>query len=309
VAVGGQLSATLSGPVAGYVFNAGEGKLRPLGGILGSATFGDPIELGRPISQAWSLDAQHILASPDGEPELIVINLETTSPSIVSISGTIAQPSEVSISSRGTAAAFYYDGLKQALILTGLPSQPIVSGRVDMAPDSRLSHMAVSDDGALLVFSVDNDVEDSLYAWTPTSTYSRFLATTGDIGALALTRSGTAVVADRDKNEVFLIRDVWRTASRQTIADSRDGVMEPVGIVVSSRDEIYLANSGSAAVLVFGPDGGLRRTLGCACTASGLYPMRESVFRLSNAMDQTIYLLDVAVGTGRIVFVPPLPSQ
>jgi hypothetical protein len=307
--VGGQVPATLSGPVAGYVLGAGERNLRPLRGILGSATIGDPIEIGLPLSQAWSLDTQHILASPAEGPELVVIYLEATSPAIVSVSGVPANPSEAAISASGSTAAFYYGGLEQALIVTGLPSQPVLSGRVDMGPDSRLSHMAISDDGTLLVFSAGDGAQDSLFAWTPGSTYSRFLAAAADIGALALTRSGTAVVADRDKNEILLVRDVRTTGSRQTIADVHDGVMEPVAITVSSRDDIYVANAGSAAVLVFGTDGQLMRTLGCACTPSGLYRVRESVFRLSDAMDRTIYLLDVAAGAGRIVFVPPLPSQ
>lgn len=308
VAAGGQLSSTLSGPVAGYVVGAGEGKLRPLLGILGNATIGDPIEIGLPLSQAWPLDTHHILASPNEGPDLVIINLETASPSIVSVSGVPAQPSEVAISASGSAAVFYYRGSEQALIVTGLRSQPVLSHRVDMRPASRLSRMAVSDDGTLLLFSVNDDAQDSLYAWAPTSTYSRFLATTGNVGALALTRSGTAVVADRDKNEVVLIRDVRQTASWQSIADAHDGVMNPVAIAVSSRDEIYVANAGSSAVLVFGTDGRLLQTLGCACTPSGLYPVRESVFRMSEALDRTIYLLDVA-GTGRIVFVPPLRSQ
>jgi len=307
-ALGGQLPATLSGPVAGYVLSTGEGKLRPLRGILGSTTIGDPIEIGFSLSKAWSLDGQHVLASPSEGGELTVINLETTSPSIVSVFGAPAQPSLGAISANGSTGAFYYRGLNQVLVVTGLPSQPLLSGRMDTGADSRLSHMAISDDGTLLVFSVDNDGGHSLYAWTPTSTYNRFLAT-ADVGALGLTRFGTAVVADRGKNEVILIRDVREAASRETIADAHDGVMDPVAIVVSSRDEIFVANAGSTDVLVFGTDGRRLRTLGCGCLPSGLYRVRESVFRLSDAVDRTIYLLDVSAGAGRIVFVPPLGAQ
>ena len=40
----GQISGTLAGPALGYVWSGAEGKLYPVRGILGSATFGPPAE-------------------------------------------------------------------------------------------------------------------------------------------------------------------------------------------------------------------------------------------------------------------------
>ena len=75
VAALGQFGASLSGPVAGYIFD-GRG-LRPVQGILGSATVGRPIELGFVLSKAWVLDARHVIVSTEASPELLTLNMET----------------------------------------------------------------------------------------------------------------------------------------------------------------------------------------------------------------------------------------
>jgi len=40
-----------------------------------------------------------------------------------------------------------------------------------------------------------------------------------------------------------------------------------------------------------------------------VYPIRNTVFRLTDGIDQTIYLLDASSSEERIVFVPPPPQE
>src|SRR5688572_8426116 len=80
-----QLAATLSGPSLGYLWSGVEGKLRPLHGILGNATIGDPMDLGFAITRAVALNGRHFLASIDDNPALMLLNMEKVPPTLTAI--------------------------------------------------------------------------------------------------------------------------------------------------------------------------------------------------------------------------------
>ena len=86
-ALAGQTS--LSGPILGFVFSAAEERLRPVRGVLGSATVGDPVELGMPITDALTMDMRHVVASSEANAELLLLNLETSPAAVAAISSTI----------------------------------------------------------------------------------------------------------------------------------------------------------------------------------------------------------------------------
>src|SRR5437868_4075887 len=108
-AVTGQINGTLSGPVVGYFFSAPDRTIRPLQGIVGSATVGNPVNVGFSISQALTLDGRHFLVSSDSSPSLLNLNLETA-PASASALPLAASPAVAAAGAGGTAAAFYYRG-------------------------------------------------------------------------------------------------------------------------------------------------------------------------------------------------------
>jgi hypothetical protein len=132
-ASGGQSNATLSGPVLGYVFNVPEGKLRPLRGVAGNATIGDPEPFDFSISQSLMLDARHAVVSTDANPELLAINMESHPASIAAIRNAPSGPTRAIGSVHGNAAAFYYAGSQRMVIVTGLPGNPVVSQSADLS--------------------------------------------------------------------------------------------------------------------------------------------------------------------------------
>jgi hypothetical protein len=309
VAIGAQLSGTMSGPIMGYIFDSAEGKLRPLRGIPGSATIGAPIDTDVALSQVWTLDANHVIASADSSPELMLLSLAVSPPSFNAMSGIPANPSRAVASLDGTSAVFYYDGTQEVKIATGLPENPVVAHTLKLSLLGKLTQLAVSKDGALLVYS-DSGSEiggegGSLHAWTASSNLDRFLAPAGSIGAIAITGNGAAIIADRSTNEVFAIWDVAGASSLQFLAGPGDGVSNPAGVAVSPANQIFIVNAGTGTVISLDPSGRYRETLDCNCDLSGVFALRDSEFRLTDRVHQTIYLLDASSTAARILFVPP----
>ena len=301
VASAAQFAGSLSGPVLGYVFDRNAGKMRPVRGILGSSTVGAPIESGFAISRVLSLDARHVVASPEGGADLVALTLDGTESSAVAISGIPANPTRSAASMPGTVAAFYYSEAQEVRIVTGLPQEPHQAAVVHI--DKPVTQMAVSADGSMLLYAVGEDDGESLYAWTASAGGARFLTSAASVSGLAITRNGDAIATDRRANEVFAIWDPGGGAVRKLLAGVTDGVVEPTGVAVSSGDRIYIANSGS--VLVLDTTGRFLNTHRCNCTISGVNLFRDSVFRLTDGTDQTIYLLEATSAAERILFIPP----
>ena len=310
-ASGGQSNATLSGPVLGYVFNVSEGKLRPLRGVAGNATIGDPEPFDFSISQSLMLDARHAVVSTDANPELLAVGMESHPGSVAAIRNAPSGPTRAIGSVHGSAAAFYYAGSQRMVIVTGLPGNPVVSQSVDLSAlnPPTLTHVAVSDDGGLLVYSVAETDRESLYVWTPSAASSRFVFSVTAVGGIAIAGNGTTFVTDRGANEVFAIWDARNAVVSQYLLGERDGVSRPAAIAISKDNSIYIANTGSATVMTLDISGHLQRTLQCDCRLSGLYPLRDSVFLLTDRLDQTIYLLAMNLNGDQISFVPAMSAN
>ncbi len=307
----GQSNATLSGPVLGYVFHASEGKLRPLRGVAGNATVGDPEPFDFAITQALTLDARHVVVSTDANPELLAINMESRPASVAVIKNAPSGPTRTAGSLHGNAAAFYYAGFQSIVVVTGLPENPVVSQSVDLSALNplALTHVAVSDDGGLLVYSVAEMDRESLYVWTPSAASSRFVFSVSAVGDIAIAGNGAAFVTDRVGNEVFAISDARNSAVAQYLLGERDGVSKPTGVAISKDNTIYIANAGSATLMTLDFGGHLLRTLQCDCRLSGLYLLRDSVFRLTDRLDQTIYLLATSLNGDQVSFVPAMRAN
>jgi DNA-binding beta-propeller fold protein YncE len=171
-----------------------------------------------------------------------------------------------------------------------------------------LTHVAVSDDGGLLVYSIAETDRESLYVWTPSGS-SRFVFSVSAVGDIAIAGNGAAYITDRFANEFFVIADPRNSAIAQYLLGERDGVSKPTGIAISNGDTIYIANTGSGTVMTLDFGGHLLRTLQCDCRLSGLYPLRDSVFLLTDRLDQTIYLLATSLNGDQVSFVPAMRTN
>jgi hypothetical protein len=301
---------TLSGSTVAYIFSSGDGTLRPIQGTLGSATIGAPVMLGFTVTQALALDGRHFLASTDAG--MVFVDLGSATPAVAPLDGAPSNPSLAVGSRSGTAAALYYAAQNSVLIVTGLPSSPRISQTIDVSPHARpVTRMAVNDAGRLLVYAVAGEGQDWLYVSTSMSSADRFLGAAGAVSAIALAPNDDALVADASANAVFWIKDPQQSGTPEFLAGESVGMSSPVDVTVSDNGAIVVANGGSPTILTLDANGTLLRTLSCACELSGVYRFRDSVYRLTDRTDRTVYLLDTGSGASRarLVFVPPLPSD
>jgi hypothetical protein len=296
----GQIRANVSGPVLGYVLSSAEKALRPLQGVIGSATVGKPVNLNFAVGQALSLGSNNLIVSSDSNEMLLNLSMETNPPA-VSVIPAPAWPAVSVSASKGTAAAFYYPG-NGAYVVTGLPKNPAALFINLGVGDGTLTHMAVAGDGSLLVYAVKDETGESIYSWTAASGAGRLIGSAVSIGDMTLTANGGVIIADRAASEVFAVWDVRGAASREFLLGAGDGVSSPSSLTVSDRNDIYVGNAG--AVMTLDSAGRLKRSQSCACTPSGFYWMRDSLFRMTDRLDQTVYLLN-AGDEDRIFFVPP----
>jgi hypothetical protein len=231
----------------------------------------------------------------------VAVTLEAGQVSTLAISGVAANYTRTAASLQGSSAAFYYADAQEVRVVSGLPREPRQVGIFQVGRS--LTQMAVNDDGTLVVYAVSEAEGEGLYAWSSSSANPRFLTGAVSVSGLAITRNGDALVTDRAANEVFAIWDVTGGAVRRLLADVSDGVSSPSGVIVSTANKTYVANSGS--VMVLDSNGRFLKSHRCNCVVSGVHPLRDSVFRLTEGIKQTIFLLDASSAEERILFVPP----
>jgi hypothetical protein len=309
VVAGTQLPNKVSGPIAGYVWSATDHAIRPIQGVLGNATIGAPVDAGFEMTQALPVDERHFLSTTTDEASLVVIGFATPSFTKSVVAGAPANPSLAVRSAKGSAAVLYYASEQKIRIVTQLRSMPTLVESIDVLPGlGGITQMAVSDDGRRVMYAVPQPDRDDLYSWTPTLSH-RLVTSLQRISGIALFENGDTVVADSKENAVYYVTDPTRSAARVLLADDQDGISNPTGVAAVNGDRIYVTNASARTVLVLTPSGHVLRALTCSCEPSGLYPFIDSVYRLSDRVDQTIHLLKVGATGDRILFVPPFPDD
>ncbi|HEX5108596.1 MAG TPA: hypothetical protein VFV95_09130 [Vicinamibacterales bacterium] len=305
-AAAGQLITRVSGPVIGYVWYSQQHQLRPLQGVLGSATVGDPVDLGVEISDALELGPSRLLLTSSG-PALLAVDLSTDPPSVGRVAGASFVPALATSSRGGSAAALYDRATRTIAIVTGLPESPRVAHRVGVLQlNAPVTTMAVSDDGSTLVYAVSGGELASLFSWNPTSGV-RALVDTSAVSALALLAGNGVAVANPRDNEVFLVSGLGGSTRRRTLAGPGQGISNPVGLAAASNGaRIHVANGGSSNVTTFEVTGRLVGNRRCNCEISGLKLVGESLYRLTGQLDRTLFLFDARSAESRILFVPPV---
>lgn len=300
-----QFAASLSGPVVGYVFDGH--ALRAIQGILGSATLGQPLDLGQEIDSAWAIDSRHVIATVAPTRNVVTINFETAPVSINALLDLPANPTTIATSASGVTGAFYYAANRLVWIVTGLPNKPTLLHQAEISETrGSLTQMAIADSGMLLLYAErDSGIQrDTIYRWTPSSDGKSYVTSASSISALSITPNGAAIVADSSSNELFAIWQPEGAAIRQFLADSRDGVSNPGGAAFT-RNRTYIANLGTGEVIVLDLDGRIIGSHFCRCELAGLYRLRDSTFQLTNRFDQSLFILDATSGEAKVVFVPP----
>ena len=301
----------LSGPLAGYVYDQTVSALRPVRGVPGAATLGDPLALGITPVAGFVAPRQDlaVMVSSDGVTHWY--NLSGSGASEVSASGPIATPGQVVFSPSGTAAALIAG--RSVQVVTGLPASPAPAGRVILeagtlplvlprAPVGEATWLAVSDDGAWLLVASAGQLR--LLAVASGNSLALMPASRGAAVAFA-PGSHDAALASGDS--LTWIHDAAGGASQQTVARN-SAFATPVGVAFSADSATLFAANRAGLVWSYRLADGVGSQ-----QASGIQPTTldrmGDYFRLNQPGAGPLWLLDPAAAPPRLFFVPAATSN
>jgi len=317
--------------VLGFVLDRDLRALRPLRGIAGAATAGDPVQLDLPLAEAWMSPQQaYALAVNSENGHVVLIDLTAEPVKSTALEGAFARPYPVAISPGGGVAALADMDRRRVQIIKGLPRAHWAAGELEIAPEiTEIEALAVSDDGTALLIAtrgavyvagrqllVDRgEVEERMRGFRSRGAMSverkqrfrRLIEARRASAVTFLPNTHDVLFSDAEENRIVLVRDVMATAESFTLASGADGISGPVAVQLSiDGRRLFVANSGAASVSVIEIETGAVTNLACPAAPAGLYPLRSaSVFRLNEPAGAPLFVLDGGGDRPRILFVPP----
>ncbi|MEB2362288.1 MAG: hypothetical protein HUU41_00010 [Bryobacteraceae bacterium] len=298
----GAESAAMRGPVSGYVFDSESGSVRPVLGMPGSSTVGDPLPSETAIGRATISTEQDFAIVLAGESRTpAVLNLGDPLGKPVMIQGLAPGDYSIALSPSGKAVALLEAESGAIHIVERIASAPGADAAIRVPGASSPSRLAISDDGArLLVVTRDGDSD----VLTLLDNGGNVLSSTrlGDVAAAEfLFDSHDALVADRARRELLLAG----AAGIRLLLDS-SVLVEPVAVAASRHNRrAVVADAKSQAVVSVGLDGEGVLVTACPCEISGLQRFQgDAVFLLTSTSSKPMWVFDGDATSPRVVFVP-----
>jgi hypothetical protein len=299
---------SLSGPVAGFVFDGPGRALRPVRGVPGASLLGDPVNFGIDVAAVYVAPRQDSALVVGADQSLHLFVLNAGGPAEVSLGGLSGVPDRVVFSPSGTAVALMVSG--SARVLTGLPNAPALTGSVKVGgPDAATGRgsrplaaarsWALSDDGTYLL-----TVAQGSARLLSVHGQNRSLIPAQADALVAFAAGGHDAAVMDSVTGLTLIRDASGAAGTQVLAAPDEGLAGPAGLAFSQdKQTVYVASAAAKSVAAFNLAAASRTAIGCACTPSTLAPM-GNLFRLTELTTGPLWILDGAAATPRTVFVP-----
>jgi hypothetical protein len=292
----------VSGPGAGLVFDPAAQALRPIRGVPGSATFGDPIDAGYKLSAAWLSPSQDSAFTRDSGGALHFFAIGAAGLAEFPLAAVSLSPQRIIFSPTGSSAALYSDG--QVQIITGLPSSPKVADAFLLGHGARnarpsVSSMTLTDDGAYLLFSAGGSIQ-----LANASEGSRVLTSAGFGAAVAFAPNSRDAAIAAPGTGALILHDVANTAVPQPLAADDAAFAQIAGIAFEPTGRrVFIASASSSSVVSLDAATGTRSDYTCSFRPTGLTRM-GTAFRLNEFSSGPLWLLDQNSSTPRVVFVP-----
>jgi hypothetical protein len=299
-------SASIDGPILGFVEGSTRTTIQPIHGVLGASAVAQPIQIDTEIRNAIiSPKHDYALATRNETGELLLMRLGPGSVTMNSVDGARYGASAIAISPAGNAAAIY--GQDRSLqFFAGLPDAPQIIAEFDASDIvGHLQFVALSDDGALALLNFLTPEGATL--WVLSANGSRWVLPAQRASAASfLANRHDVVIADDAAQEVFLLSNIDQEASRLSIASFGDGFNSFAGVAASSDGlRVFISSKKSKNVTIADLETGVSSVLACDCLLTGFRPLKgTSVFRLSDPADGPVAVLDASSAEPRIIILP-----
>jgi hypothetical protein len=304
-------SGVLQVPVLGYAMRHSPVELRPILGIPQSAALGAPIPLPTGIADLSLAPRQDYALVQTGSARtvyLMPVGAGNTS-DLVSIPGAFGRPDRVEFSPDGSVAALYSSQRQAVQLIGGMPASPrVIAERAAVVSWGAVSAMAVSDDGqAVLIGSSDG--ENGSVTLLPAGGAARTLLSVALPSALQFfSQTHDAVLADKKRNQILLLRDTTGTFAFSTLAVEVQGVGAPSEVEISSDQKYALVvNRRPKSLLVIEIASGSVNSLTCALAHSSVKRLaRNAGLFTSRREDGTAWLIGTTRSDAQVSLLPDL---
>lgn len=287
----------ISGPVAGYFFDAPSRSVRPVLGIPGASTIGQPLDLGFDAAVAAVAPAQDFLLAggSDGRARLIRLSGGFAAEAFDALHGA---PERIVFSPRGAAAVLVNAGTLD--VYTGLPGSPALART--LAVTASPAALAVSDDGeaVLAVFDGVLSVAGAAAEW-------KTLASAGKAALAAFAPASRDAAVVSAAGSVTLYSAVTDGGGTAVLTAPDRLVDTPVGVAFLAAGKVLVASGSARTVTILDTGGTAPASIPCGCSPTGLTAM-GTLFRLNELADAPLWLLDAGADEPRLLFVPALQA-
>jgi hypothetical protein len=303
-------SASVGGPILGFVGDEHGASIWPVLGVLGASVLGERLELPSRIVRATIAPKNdYALAVQKEDGQAVIINLDIGSPAVVPLPSALTNVTLVQISPIGTAAALYAADSKRLQVFSGLPSAPSVAFEFDASIlPGDIVGVAVSDDAQLGIVSVGNSENNSL--WAVNASGAWLLTASGRSLMTFLAHRHDAVVVEDALQEVSLLQDIDGSPSRLPLFMFTEEPQPFSGVAISGDGRtVFVIQHGSENITMLDLETGSPAVQPCGCKPRGLFPLKDAAaFRLNGMSSGPITVLDVSSQDARIVLIPPHPE-
>ena len=295
-------SASLGGPVTGFVFDSQTLAIRPMLGIPGAAYIGAPV-----ASQVAAASV-----SPDGSAAFVIrlgrlvlyTGLRGTAPASVTVDNAILGVDRFAWAANATAAAVYSSKSGQAQILTNLAQTPAAGAPIDLSSIPG-TVAALAFDGQHILAGAASTESGGIYLAGAQTALERIAAASSP-SAIVLA-GGNLYFADRQSQQIWEVENYSKTPAVVLFAGD-SGISAPAGLQLSADGlRLYAANAGNQKLAIY--DVASRsplQSIDLDFTPTGLDRFgASSVYLLSSSGQGPLHVLsDVNTAKIAVYFVP-----
>jgi DNA-binding beta-propeller fold protein YncE len=239
-------SASVGGPVTGFVFDSQTLAIRPMLGIPGAAYIGTPVasqvaaaSVSPNGSAAFAIQLGHLV---------LYTGLRSASPATVTIDGAIAGVDHFAWAADGTTAAVYSSKSLQAQILTNLAQTPAAGALIDLSGISG-TVAALAFDGQRIIAGATSTDSGGIYVAGAQTALER-IAPASSPSAIALA-GANLYFADHQSQQIWEVESYAKTPAAVLFA-ADSGISAPVGLQLSADGQrLYAANAGNQKLAIY----------------------------------------------------------
>jgi hypothetical protein len=299
-------SGTLRGPVSGYVLDARSRLLRPVNGIPGGATLGEPLRLGFRLNLA-AVSAENdyavVTAFRSAPAPVLLKGLSSGNPQVVRLDGAIGATA-LDLSDGGAAVLLTSAAEGKLQLIRGLPNQPEALPTADVSGWGGGMAAAAVDPTGTLVLAAAGDGSIFLYKVQGSSLGEpAWIGRVPGAAALSFAGADSAAVGSATTGDVVLFRGLDGALTVSRVAGAEDGVQSAIALRAIGGQELCVAEGSSGRAAMIDLATPAVHWLESPGQASRCGRLGRAVLVLNQAGREPLLLLDVS-GPPKVFFVP-----